>query len=201
MTIVVGLVGGIASGKSTVAKLLAERGAEVIDADALAHRELEREEVRDRVAAEFGREVLDAAGRAIDRKALGKRVFGDREALGRLEAIVHPGVLRALDQAIEGGGTGRVVVLDVPLIAETGALARCDEVLFVDASREVREARAREVRGWPAGELERREAHQQPLGEKRARASFIVRNDGDLAETRAQVERFWEERVKRVREN
>jgi dephospho-CoA kinase len=197
--LVIGLLGGVASGKSAVAAMLAERGARVLDADRLAHAELAREEIRDRVVAALGPEVLDASGRAIDRSALGRRVFGDRAALARLEAIVHPGVLAAIERELEAGrpgATGRqpVLVLDVPLLAEAGVLGRCREVLFVEAPRAVREARARS-RGWAAGELERREAHQAPLEEKRARATFVVRNDGDLAETSAQVARFWAERV------
>src|SRR6185295_12340421 len=115
--LVVGLFGGIASGKSRVGKLLAERGAQVLDADELAHRELGRDEVREAIAAAFGREALDARG-AVDRGALGRRVFGDPAALARLEAIVHPGVIAAIGRALEGAdAAAAVVVLDVPLIA------------------------------------------------------------------------------------
>jgi dephospho-CoA kinase len=194
VTIVVGLLGGIAGGKSTVAKLLAERGAAVLDADALAHRELEREEVRARIVRELGPEVLAADGRTIDRRALGERVFADRAALARLEAIVHPGVLAAFERALAAREGAPVLVFDAPLLVEAGALGRCDEVLFVDASREAREARAR-ARGWAPGEIERREARQLPLAEKRARASFVLRNDGDLGEAAAEVARFWQERI------
>jgi dephospho-CoA kinase len=194
----VGLLGGVASGKSRVAALLAERGAKVIDADALAHGELERPTVRERAVALFGEGILRADG-AIDRAALGRRVFGDPAALAALEAIVHPGVIAAIEREIEAaapGPDGRrpVIALDVPLIVEAGIADRCDERIFVEASAETRERRAM-ARGWPPGEVARREAHQQPLEEKRRAATFTSDTDGDLVRTAAEVDRFWRGRV------
>lgn len=190
--VIIGLLGGIASGKSRIAALLVERGAQTIDADALAHGELERPEVREAVAAAFGPEVLDAGG-AVDRRALAARVFDDPAALAKLEAIVHPGVIAAIGRALEATDAP-AIVLDVPLLAESGLAALCDELIFVDASRETRVARAR-ARGWSEAELARREARQRPLEEKRAAATAVINNDGDLERTRRQVEEFWRRRV------
>ncbi len=194
---VIGLLGGIASGKSRVAALLARRGARVLDADALAHAELARPEVRARIAAELGPGAIGAGGE-VDRAALARRVFADPSARRRLEAIVHPGVIAAIEREIraaaERAGRREVVVLDVPLLAEAGIVGACDELVFVGASIETREARAR-ARGWPQGEVARREASQRPLDEKRRAATFAIDNDGDIAATEAAVDRFWRERV------
>jgi dephospho-CoA kinase len=196
--LVVGLHGGIASGKSRVAALLSDHGAFVLDADRLAHRELERPEVRASVTAAFGPEVV--AQGTIDRRALAGLVFSDPVRLRRLESILHPRVLAVIgaeiDRLAERREDGRrgVVVLDAPLLVEAGGAGLCDETLFIEASRETRQRRARE-RGWDERELERREAHQRPLAEKRAAATTVVHNDGDLADTAIAVDRFWRERI------
>lgn len=196
--LIVGLLGGIASGKSRVAALLQERGAAVLDADRLAHEELQRPEVRDEVEAAFGPGVVGRDG-GIDRGALGALVFENRPKLLALEAIVHPRVMARIAAEIERRGAApgearKVVALDAPLLVEAGGAGLCDEVLFVDAAPETRERRARE-RGWPPGELGRREARQVPLAEKRAGATAAIDNDGDLAATAAAVDRFWRERI------
>jgi dephospho-CoA kinase len=198
--LVLGLFGGIASGKSRVAALLAERGATILDADRLAHDELGSEEVRAEVVEALGPGVLSPEG-AIDRRAVANVVFADPPRLRRLEGILHPRVLarfageiQRLREAGRAGGPRGVVVLDAPLLAEAGGLGMCDERLFVDAARETRLRRARE-RGWSDAELERREGRQLPLAEKRAAATYVIDNDGDLAATKAAVDRFWRERI------
>lgn len=196
--LIVGLFGGVASGKSRVGAMLAARGAKVLDADRMAHAELERPEVRDEVVALLGPEVRGPGG-ALDRAAIARAVFGDRARLARLEGIVHPRVMAEIGAEIERarapeGGTRRVIVLDAPLLAEAGGMGLCDERLFVDAPREVRERRAAE-RGWAPGELERREARQRGLAEKRSEATFVIDNGGDLAATEARVDEFWRERI------
>lgn len=184
--LVIGLLGGVAAGKSTVAGILAEHGFEVLDADALARAAVEREDVARRIRERFGAGVLDAEGR-IDRGRLAEIVFADPNARADLEAIVHPVVRRGLEDRLAAArSAGRSVVLDVPLLLESGLAERCDALWFVDADQETRRRRAR-VRGWSEGELERREAHQKALSVKRNRADATIHNDRSIQDTRRQV--------------
>lgn len=189
------LLGGVASGKSTVANLLVKRGAVLLDADRMAHAVLERPEVAKQVVEAFGAGVKDDHGR-VDRKRLGEVVFRDPAKLKALEAIVHPRVIASIharlnELAQPAGRERRVAVLDVPLASEAGLIESTDLRVFVEASEETRRRRARENRSWSPGELERREARQLPVEEKRAKADFVVRNDGVIAEAEQDVERFW----------
>src|SRR5437867_4754241 len=180
---VIGLLGGIGSGKSAVAALFAEAGAEVVDADRLARDVLETPAKAAEVAARFGPAVSGLDGR-IDRRALADLVFADPRALDQLNAIVHPPVRERILERVRrhraaragappGGGKPPepVLVLDVPLLAESPLRKECDLVVFIEASEEMRRARL-EARGWAPGEMERREAHQAPLAEKRALADL-----------------------------
>ena len=192
-TRVLGVLGGIASGKSEVARLLAGADGLVLDADRLAHGALETPAMRAWLAERFGPGVV--AGEQVDRTALGARVFTDPAARAELEARVHPLVRTALREGVESARARRVpwVVLDVPLLLENdaahGLLRLCDALVFVEADAKVREERARVRRGWAPSELARREALQLPLEAKRARADFVLANEGDLSELRAAVER------------
>ncbi|MBM4059773.1 MAG: dephospho-CoA kinase [Planctomycetes bacterium] len=183
--VVVGLLGGVASGKSAVAGLFAAHGLRHVDADALARAAAAEPEVVAAVAAAFGPAVLASAG--LDREALGRLVFADAAARRRLEAILHPRILARIDSALAAArAAGESVLLDAPLLLETGLDRCCDHVVFVAASEATRAARAA-ARGWPADELARREATQLPLAEKQARASRTLDNDGPLAATADQV--------------
>lgn len=190
--VVFGVVGGIASGKSAVARRLAGPRGWVLDADELAHEALD--ELAPRVERELGPGLLDGAGR-VDRSALARVVFADPEARSRLEGWIHPRVratiLGVLADA-ERQGIPRVV-LDVPLLLENdnqhGLVARCHHLVFVDAPLEERDRRAARSRGWEPGEVARREAAQLSPTEKRERADFVVDNTGGLAELDAAVDR------------
>lgn len=189
----IGVLGGIASGKSEVARLLAEPEGRVLDADRMAHAALEEPELRAWLRERFGAEF--ASGQRVDRAALAARVFAEPSARAELEARVHPRVraaLRAAHEEARALGVPRVV-LDVPLLLEHDAQHRltalCDVLVFVEADAKVRDARAVARRGWVPGELARREALQLPLETKRARADFVVVNDGGLPELRAAVAR------------
>jgi dephospho-CoA kinase len=116
----------------------------------------------------------------LDRQALGARVFRDETARRTLEGILHPRIRAQVLAAVAAAvGRGDSVLLDVPLLLENGLIDACDATIFLDASLATRRARAA-ARGWPDGELERREAAQAPLAQKRARARFVVDTDGDL---------------------
>ena len=187
-----GVLGGIASGKSRVAALLAGPDGVVIDADRLAHEALALPEVREQVVARFGAQVLDPSG-AVDRAALGRAAFASPELRRELEGWIHPRVRRGIASRLARARADGVprVVLDIPLLLENdarhGLVAACDLLVFVEAPDELREERARASRGWPAGEVARREAAQLPLPEKRARADHVIVNDDDLAALEAAV--------------
>jgi len=194
--VVLGILGGIGSGKSAIAGLFTEAGAELVDADRLAREVLGKPEARARVAAAFGPDVLGPDGQ-VDRKALADRVFTDPKALEALNAIVHPEVRERIRERIllhrrgrdGGAGPGSVLVLDVPLLAGSPLQAECDGWVYVEAPAALRQARIR-ARGWAQGEMERREVFQAPLERKKELAQWIVDNSGTLEDSRAQVRRI-----------
>jgi dephospho-CoA kinase len=190
----IGLTGGIGSGKSTVARLLAERGAHVVDADVLA-----REVVEPgtpglaAVADAFGAGVLTADG-ALDRPALAAVVFGDAEARARLDGIVHPLVRAQAVDLISALPADAVVVQDIPLLVETGQAGSFDLVLVVEATADVRVARL-VGRGIPESDARARIAAQATDEQRRAVADVVLDNSGTPEELAAQVDRFWSQRV------
>jgi dephospho-CoA kinase len=194
---VIGLLGAIGSGKSAIARLFVEAGAKAVDADRLAREELARPETRDRVAGIFGPEVIGPDS-AVDRRALAARAFADRASLDRLNGAIHPPVRRRIIEEVRrhrhaaGNGAAAVLVLDVPLLAESPIRAECDALVFVDAPAEVRRRRLAE-RGWAPGDAERRETFQTPLEDKRSLCRWTVDNGGAIEEARAQVRRVLQE--------
>lgn len=189
-----GLTGGIGSGKSEVARRLAARGAVVIDADRLA-----REVVApgtDGLAAvvgTFGEEVLGPDG-ALDRPALGRRVFADAESRRRLEEIIHPRVrARAaeLERAAVAANPDAVVVHDIPLLVETGQQGGFDEVIVVDVPEELQIDRLTSARGIGVDDARARAAAQASRDERRAAATVVVDNSGSLTDLDVRVEELW----------
>lgn len=186
---IVGVVGGIGAGKSTVTRMLAELGADTVEADALAHEALESPHVRQTLLEWIGKDAMGRDGK-VDRKVLAGLVFSSPEKLKKLESLVHPEVLRQIEEKVKShekqSGQGGVLVLDVPLLLGSPLQDRCQEVVFVEASREARGRRVG-ARGWTPGELERRESLQPPAEEKLMRADHVIDNSGSLEETRRQV--------------
>ncbi|MFI4915638.1 MAG: dephospho-CoA kinase [Phycisphaerales bacterium JB060] len=187
--LILGLAGGVGSGKSAVAAILGEMGFVVSDSDAGARAVLEKPEVIEELVGAFGESVLDAAGRP-DRRAIADAVFSDEAKRRTLEGIIHPRLheerARLIDQARSRGAAG--VVIDAPLLFEAGVDAECDAVLFIDTPRQARLTRVAGGRGWSEAELDRREAAQMPVEEKRRRSDRVIANDGDLDALRARVE-------------
>ncbi len=192
--IVVGVTGGVGTGKSTVAGLFKRLGAVVVDADRITHGLMRPgEAVHQRIRAAFGDSILTRRG-AIDRKRLGERVFGRREQLARLTRIIHPEVRRQIHfklGEVQRRRPRSIVVLDVPLLVEAGGAYRCDFLVVVTAPLKEAVRRLRRQRAWTHEEVARRARLQLPLRRKAAEADFVVRNGGSLASTRRQVIRIW----------
>lgn len=192
--LLVGLTGGLGAGKSTVAAMLARRGAVVVDADDLARRALDPGTAAFKQVCDlFGDEVLMADGH-LDRRAIAARVFADDAKRRALESIVHPEVFRGLAETLERHrDSDSVVVFDAPLIVETGFHRECDVVVVVDAPVEDQVARATAQRGLDQEEARARIAAQTSPVERAAVADMILRNDGTLEALERQVDALWEE--------
>jgi dephospho-CoA kinase len=190
----IGLTGGIGSGKSTVSRLLAERGAVIVDADLIAREVVEPGSPGLAAVVEaFGHAVVAVDG-SLDRPALAKVVFGDPEARARLDGIVHPLVRARATEVAAGAPRDAVVVHDVPLLAETGQASSYDLVVVVEADPETRIARLVQ-RGLTAEDARARIAVQATDEERRAIADVVLDNSGSPEQLAAQVDRLWAERV------
>lgn len=200
--LLVGLTGNIASGKSTVAQMLSERGATIIDADVLARRAVEvGTPGYRRIVERWGDGVL-APDKHLDRAALRGIVFSDPEELEHLNAIVHPEVERMRDQlvraAVERGD--RIVVCDIPLLFERHLGENFDRIILVDAPRPVRLERLVKHRGLREPEATDMITAQMPAELKRARADIVIDNDGTLAKLELDVEAAWARLLQAERE-
>ncbi len=187
----IGLTGGIGSGKSTVSAALAQRGANVIDADAIVH-ELQApgQPVLAAMVERFGPEILDEHG-ALRRQAVADIVFNDPQALADLGAIVHPAVHAEIERRLAASaGTDDVVILDVPLLVESG---RSDMLglIVVDLDPEVAIARLVEHRGFREEDARARIARQASREERVARADVVIDNAGPIEQLEAQIDDAW----------
>lgn len=193
MAYVVGLTGGIGSGKSTVSSLLAARGALVIDADAIVH-ELQRAgtPVFDEIVETFGPEIVGADGE-LDRKKLASIVFADPEQRNRLTSIVWPKVGERVVEALAAAPEEAIVILDVPLMAETpeGSRRNASKVIVVDASPESQLSHLA-AKGISRADAEQRMAAQASRGERLKIADHIIENNGSLDDLEKQVDRVWQ---------
>ena len=191
--LLVGLTGGIGSGKSTVARMLADRGAVVIDADVLARKAIDPGTPgRDRVAEAFP-DVEDGSG-DIDREALGAKVFADEQARRTLESIVWPEVFRLMNEELDRyRDSDRIVVFDAPLIVEAGAREGFDVLVVVSAPEDEQVERLLRDRTMTEESARERIAAQLPLHEKEAVADIVIRNDRSIDDLGPQVDRLWGE--------
>ena len=193
---VIGVAGGVASGKSTVAKLFEELGAVRLDADQIGHEVLLAPDVKASLRAEFGPEIFTPAGE-VDRKKLAGQVFGadsaSRTRLQTLEAISHPRISQRLAMELESlRHSGTVAaVLDAAVMFKAGWDRFCTRIVFVRVPHEIRLERA-SLRGWAPTELDARERNQTPLEEKERKATdFLDNSSPRLSDLRIQVEKLW----------
>ena len=199
-SVVVGILGGVASGKSEVTRRLEARGAHVIHADTIGHEVLREPDIRDRLIQHFGNEILSKETGEIDRVRVAQLVFGNAppatENRRVLESIVHPRIrariaerLESIQQSISPNEPPKIVVLDVPLLIESGWNKRCDRILFVDTAEELRLARAM-ARGWTSNQFRDREAAQLPIEQKRRSATDVIDNNGSIGSLDQQIDKL-----------
>jgi dephospho-CoA kinase len=190
----IGLTGGIASGKSTVANILVERGALLVDADQVAREVvLPGEPGLEAIASTFGQAVIAPDG-SLNRKALGEIVFRDKASLERLEAITHPAIRQRMQRRIhtfEEQFPERLIVADVPLLYETKQQNLYDGVMVVYVPAGVQCARLMERNSLTEEEAKRRISLQMGIEEKRSLADWVIDNSGSLVETKRQIDHFW----------
>jgi len=194
--LVIGILGGIASGKSLVSRQLEKLGAHIIDVDRLGHQALGDDGVQQTLLHRWGDSIFSAEG-IVDRQQLGQIVFSESpdrsESLQFLESLTFPIIETLISDEIAQTsriGTPRVIVLDAAVMIKAGWDKKCDQLMFVDAPRQIRLERALE-RGWTQQEFEVRERSQIPLEQKRQRADIIIDNSGSEEDTGKQVEHFW----------
>lgn len=191
---IIGLTGGIATGKSSVARCIEERGVTVIDADQLSREAvMPGSRALERIVAEFGSDILTPAG-SLDRKRLAAIVFADPEKRHRLEAILHPEIRRLAEERVGLAATAgqRVLVYMAPLLVEAGLVDQVDEVWVVTVRPDIQLERLMARDGIDRGTAERMIASQMPLAEKERHGRVVIDNSGTLDETRHMVNELWE---------
>lgn len=193
MAFVVGLTGGIGSGKSLAAQFFSQLGALVIDADQLARSVIERgSEGFDEVLLRFGDTVLKNGD--IDRVALGQIIFENPQAKKDLEEIIHPRIRAEFEEAVASLNPGQIMVYEIPLLVETNAADRFDFVITVESNADLRKQRLR-ARGMFHSDIEKRMASQATEEQRRAIADCVLTNDGSEDELLRQVENVWESTI------
>ncbi|WP_419874259.1 dephospho-CoA kinase [Candidatus Pristimantibacillus sp. PTI5] len=190
----IGLTGGIASGKSTIASLLVERGALLVDADQVAREVvLPGEPALEAIASTFGQAVLEADG-SLNRKALGEIVFRDKDSLAKLEAITHPAIRSRMQEKIHTYAEQypeRLIVADIPLLYETKQEHLYDGIMVVYVPAELQKVRLMERNHVSEEEAVRRVSLQMDIEQKRRNADWVIDNSGSLEETKRQLDEFW----------
>lgn len=190
---VIGITGSIASGKSTVAKMLGSLGASVINADKICHRLINTKSMSQKIINRWGNHIQDKYGR-IERHKLGEIVFADKKELSALNKMIHPEAIKQIKNLIaklKTETTTMAIVLDAALLVESNLIDVCDIILFVDTRKNTCEARVKNSRKWPSGEITKREKFQSSLIEKRGIADIVICNNLYQADTLKQVKDFW----------
>ena len=192
--VVIGVTGGVGTGKSTVAGMFKQLGAVVLDADAIAHQAMEPKRLAwRRIVKQFSRDVLNP-DETVNRRQLAARVFQDEQRRKQLERIIHPRVMHYIKQELHRLRRKRqvkTVVLDIPLLLEVGAQGLVDALVVVTAPPEVQRKRLKDKHGWSDEETDARIGAQWELSAKVALADHVVDNSDGVESTRTQVKRIW----------
>jgi dephospho-CoA kinase len=197
---IIGITGGISSGKSTVSRMLASLGAEIVDADEMCHRLILVNKVKNKIIERFGDTVQDIYGK-IDRSRLAEIVFQDKTCLDDLCNILHPIVIeqiRSKIAEIEKRGRRRAIVIDAALLEESGLSLMCDFMIFVNTVSDHRVIRSKISRHWHDGELEKRERFQMSLEDKRKKADYVIDNNFTEENTFRQIKEFWQLYIEKI---
>lgn len=189
---IIGLTGGIATGKSTVSDILKDLNIEVIDADKIAHNVLEYEDVKEKIKDVFGDEVLNKNGE-VDRKRLGKIVFEDNKKLKKLESITHPKILEIIDYKITKSNS-ELIVLDAPLLFETNLDVKVDETWVIYASEEIQIKRLKKRDDLNKKEALDRIKAQMDLEKKVEKADIVINNEGTINDLEERVKKLIQKR-------
>ena len=190
---VIGITGGIASGKSTIAKMLESLGASVINADKICHRLINTKSISQEIINRWGDHIQDKYGR-IERDKLGEIVFADKKELSALNKLIHPEAIKQIKNRIVklmNESTTVAIVLDAALLVESNLIDICDITLFVDTRKNTCKARVNNSRKWPSGEIAKREKFQSSLRKKRKIADIVICNNLNQTDTLKQVKDFW----------
>ncbi len=190
---VIGITGGIASGKSTIAKMLGSLGASVINADKICHRLINTKSMSQEIINRWGDHIQDKYGR-IERHKLGEIVFADKKELFALNKMIHPEAIKRIKNRIaklRNESSTVAIVLDAAQLVESNLVDICDITLFVDTRKNTCKARVNNSRKWPSGEIAKREKFQGSLRKKREIADIVICNNLYQTDTLKQVKDFW----------
>lgn len=190
---IIGILGGISSGKSTVAAEFERLGCGLVDADRIVHELLETDAVKQQITAAFGQDIIDADGR-IDRSELAEKVFASSEGVAASNAIIHPLVFARCEELISDFNERqeiKAVVLDMPLLAEVGWSQKCDKLVFVACKAEIRAQRGLEKGSGSKNKLKKRENFQISLDRKGKIADYTINNNSDFSAVAKQVGRIF----------
>lgn len=190
---VIGITGGIASGKSTIAEMLESLGADLIDADKICHELINTKEIALEVTKRWGSQLQDNQGR-IKRDALAEIVFSEEKEISALNSIIHPKAIKQIKSEIakfHSDVATEAIVLDAALLVESNLVDICDIVLFVDSDEDRCKERVQSSRKWPLDEIEKREKFQGLLQQKREISDVIINNNNSKEDTLNQIKDFW----------
>ncbi len=189
---ILGITGGIASGKSTVSNYLRSKKIPIVDADAISHKIMVKGSIASKkIEEEFG-EVFFVDGR-LDRQKLGRFCFENEERTQKLNSIVHPLIFEEMEKQLEKHKDAPITVLDAPLLIESGLHKRCDKVMIVTCSRGKRVERAIKRSNLPKLEIQKRMSRQMPDSERKQYADYVISNNGTLEKTFEQVDKVLKE--------
>jgi len=190
---VIGITGGIASGKSTIAGMLESLGADLIDADKICHELINTKEIALKITKRWGSHLQDNSGK-VKRDVLAEIVFSDKKEIFALNSIIHPVAIKQIKSEIAKlhiEATTMAIVLDAALLVESNLVDICDVVLFVNTEKDRCETRVQNTRKWPLDEIEKREKFQGLLQQKREISDVIINNNNSKKDTLNQVKDFW----------